>query len=75
MLGSTNEILMDAEPTEAVDTLRANIDRVEASLSANIHRVETSLSDDIRRVETSLGDDLRRVRPLCVTTFVESRHL
>jgi hypothetical protein len=70
MLGSIPEIPMDSQTADAVDTLRADIRRVETSLSADIRQVETSLtaemhelnSDAKRHVDVvieSLHDDIR----------------
>jgi hypothetical protein len=60
MLGSL-QIVMDVETAEAVETLRADIHRVEhevgrvdTSLSAKIERVETSLTARIDDVESAL---------------------
>ncbi len=54
---------MDTETTEALDTLRIDIHRVETTLTGAINRVETSLTGQVNRVETSLTsriEDLKR---------------
>ena len=52
---------MDIEIADALDTLTADVRRVESSLSGEIQRVETSLSGEIHRVETSLSREIHRV--------------
>lgn len=52
---------MDAETAEAIDTLRADIQRVDTSLTSEIQRVDTSLTPEIRRVEMSLTSEIQRV--------------
>ena len=46
---------MDIETANALDTLTADIRRVETSLTGRIQQVETSLTGKINGVETSLS--------------------
>ena len=52
---------MDIETADALDSITADIRRVETSLTGEIKRVETSLSGEIHRVETSLSREIHRV--------------
>jgi hypothetical protein len=52
---------MDVETAEAVDTLRTDIRRVEATLTGEITRVEATLTGEIMRVETTLSSEIVRV--------------
>ena len=58
MLGSIPEIPMDSQTADAVDTLRADIRRVETSLSADIRQVETSLTAEMHELN---GDTKRHM--------------
>ena len=49
------------ETTDALETLRADIQRVETTLTAEVQRVETTLTGEVQRVETTLSADIRRV--------------
>ena len=69
MLGSSRDV-MDIETAEAVDTLRADIRRVERSLTGEINRVETSLTAKIEDIQTSLTARIEIVETT-LTTKVE----
>jgi uncharacterized small protein (DUF1192 family) len=52
---------MDADTAEAVETLRADIHQVDASLQDEIRRVEAALRADIHQGDASLQDEIQRV--------------
>ena len=49
------------ETTDALETLRADIQRVETTLTGEVRRVETTLGTEIQRVKTTLSADIQRV--------------
>ena len=64
---------MDIETAEAVDTLRTDIGRVQASLTGEIARVETTLSRRIDQVETSLTARIEHVQTSVVAKMDEQK--
>jgi hypothetical protein len=53
---------MDARTAEAVDTLRAEIRQIEASLSGDIGKVEASLRSELGDLGSSLRIEMHDVR-------------